>query len=342
MSGEKDLRPKLLAWFDREKRELPWRGRKDPYAVWVSEVMLQQTTVQTVLPRFEPFLRRFPTIAALARARPDAVLAAWSGLGYYARARNLHRAARIVVDRHRGRLPDTEEGLRTLPGMGEYMAQAVAAIAFGRRTLPMEANVRRVVSRLFATAEPEARVAEVFSASRPGDSVAAIFDLGQTICRPRHPDCARCPVSSRCAALRLGSVGDFPVRPKRPAARPFFRCVAAAVSPEGRVLLRRRRSGFLSGMWELPGEEGESLAAARARFRRRFPGAASRSEGTVEQPIAGRRVRVEIYRARAVAPEPGDRWMSAPQIERSATPSLTKKIVRKLSRAADDRRTIEK
>ncbi len=331
MSGGDRLRLNLLAWFDREKRELPWRGTKDPYAIWVSEVMLQQTTVQTVLPRYAKFLRKFPTIESLARARPDAVLAAWSGLGYYARARNLQRAARIVVEKHGGRLPETEEELRTLPGMGEYMSRAVAAIAFGRPTLPMEANIRRVVSRLFATAEPETRVAEVLSARRPGDSVAAIFDLGQTICRPRRPDCPSCPLAAHCAAFAAGSVPAFPVRPKRPAARPFFRCVAAAVSPEGRVLLRRRRSGFLSGMWELPGEEGESLPAARARFRRRFPGAASRSEGTVEQPIAGRRVRVEIYRAHGVAPEPGDRWMTAPQIERSATPSLTKKIVRRLS-----------
>jgi A/G-specific adenine glycosylase len=298
--------------------------------------------VQTVLPRYAKFLRRFPTVGALARARPDAVLTAWSGLGYYARARNLHRAARIVVERYGGQLPDTEEALRTLPGMGEYMSRAVAAIAFGRPTLPMEANVRRVVSRLFATADPGSRVGDLISPSRPGDSVAAIFDLGQTICRPRHPDCPSCPVAARCAAFRDGSVAAYPVRAPRPAARPFFRCVAAAVSPEGRLLLRRRRSGFLSGMWELPGEEGESLVDARARFRRRFPGTAARPEGAVEQPIAGRRVRVEIYRARAVAPEPGDRWMTAAQIERSATPSLTKKIVRRLSQAAIDRRRIDR
>jgi len=340
VSGGKGLRPRLLAWFDREKRELPWRGTRDPYAIWVSEVMLQQTTVQTVLPRFGPFLRKFPTVAALARARPDAVLAAWSGLGYYARARNLHRAARIVVEKHGGRLPDTEETLRELPGVGEYMSRAVAAIAFGRPTLPMEANVRRVVSRLFATADPERRLREVISPKRPGDSVAAIFDLGQTICRPRRPDCPSCPLAPRCIAFRRGSVAAFPRRPPRPAARPFFLCVVAAVSPEGRVLLRRRRSGFLSGMWELPGEEGESLAVARARFRRRFPAATARLEGTIEQPIGGRRVRVEIYRARAVAAEPGDRWMTAPQIERSAAPSLTKKIVRGISRAAIDRRRI--
>jgi A/G-specific adenine glycosylase len=303
--------------------------------------MLQQTTVQTVLPRFGPFLRKFPTVEALARARPDAVLAAWSGLGYYARARNLHRAARIVVERHAGRLPDTEEALRALPGVGEYMSRAVAAIAFGRPTLPMEANVRRVVSRLFATEDPASRLGEIISSRRAGDSVAAIFDLGQTICRPRHPDCPRCPVESHCVALRRRTVAEFPVRPERPAARPFFRCVAAAVSPDGRVLLRRRRSGFLSGMWELPGEEDESLAAARARFRRRFRGAAARPTEIVEQPIAGRRIRVEIYPVRTVTPSAGDRWMTAPQVENSAAPSLTKKIVRKVSRAADDRRRID-
>ena len=340
MSGGDRLRSKLLAWFDREKRELPWRGTNDPYAIWVSEVMLQQTTVQAVLPRYAEFLRRFPTVEALARARPDAVLAAWSGLGYYARARNLHRAARLVVARHGGRLPDNEEELRSLPGMGEYMSRAVAAIAFGRPTLPMEANVRRVVSRLFATAEPESRVGDVVSARRPGDSVAAIFDLGQTICRPRRQDCPSCPLSAHCAAFRRGSVDAFPIRPQRPAARPFFRCVAAVVSPEGKFLVRRRTSGFLAGMWELPGEEADSLAVARARFRRGFPGAASRPREIVEQPSAGRRVRVEVYRARRASAAPGDRWMTAGQIERSAAPSLTKKIVREVSRAGADRRRI--
>ena len=341
MSGGDRLRSKLLAWFDREKRELPWRGTKDPYAIWVSEVMLQQTTVQTVLPRYGPFLRRFPTVRALARARLDAVLAAWSGLGYYARARNLHRAAKLVVERHGGRLPDDLAALRALPGMGDYMAQAVAAIAFGRSTLPMDANIRRVVSRLFATEDPASRLAEVISPARPGDSIAAIFDLGQTICRPRYPDCPSCPVETGCRARASGSALDFPPRPARAPLRPYYRCCAAVVS-RGRILMRRREKGWLAGMWELPGEEADRVAAARTRFRRRFPTAPPRPAAVIEQPIAGRRVRVEVYRVAGATPGPGDRWMTVSEIDGSASPSLTNKIIRRISPDRSERRTISK
>jgi A/G-specific adenine glycosylase len=336
-AGRRSIASLLLAWFDREKRELPWRGTKDPYAIWVSEIMLQQTTVQTVLPRYRPFLRRFPTIRSLAKASLDEVLAAWSGLGYYARARNLHRAARLVVERHRGRLPDDLEALRALPGMGEYMAKAVAAIAFGRSTLPMDANIRRVVSRLFASDDPASRLAEVISPARPGDSIAAIFDLGQTICRPRDPDCPACPVERVCRARASGSTSDFPSRAARAPLRPYYRCAAAVLS-RGRILMRRREKGWLAGMWELPGEEADRLAVARARFRRHFPEAAPLPVATIEQPIAGRRVRVEVYPAPGAPRGARDHWMTAAEIEGSASPSLTKKIVRRISQ----RRTISK
>jgi len=322
---------KLLSWFDREKRELPWRGTRDPYAIWVSEVMLQQTTVQTVLPRFRPFLRRFPTVRRLAAAKLDDVLAAWSGLGYYARARNLHRAVRLIVERHGGRLPRDVDALRQLPGMGEYMSQAVASIAFGLPTLPMEANIRRVVARLFATASPREFLGDVISNARPADSVAALFDLGQTICRPKAPDCPSCPLRECCRAWRDGSVSRFPAPSRRASVRRFYRCAAAVVSPDGKLLLRRRRTGWLSGMWELPGTEGSSLSATRARFRKAFRGADSRPVNAVEQPIAGRKLRVEIYRTPKPRPERGDRWMTIEEIERSASPSLTKKIARRIS-----------
>jgi len=303
--------------------------------------MLQQTTVQTVLPRYRPFLRRFPTLRALARAPLDDVLAAWSGLGYYARARNLHRAANLVVQRHGGRLPDDLEALRALPGMGDYMSQAVAAIAFGRSTLPMDANIRRVVSRLFATGDPAPRLAEVISPARPGDSIAAIFDLGQTICRPRDPDCPACPVRSNCRAEATGSTADFPPRPARAPLRPFYRCAAAILS-RGRILMRRRQKGWLAGMWELPGEEADRLGDARKRFRRRFPEASPLPAATVEQPIAGRRVRVEIYPAPGAPAGAGDRWMTVSEVEESASPSLTKKIVRRIVPDRPGRRTISK
>jgi len=301
--------------------------------------MLQQTTVQTVLPRYRPFLRKFPTIRALARASLDDVLSAWSGLGYYARARNLHRAARLVLERHRGRMPEDVEALRALPGMGEYMAAAVAAIAFGKRTLPIEANIRRVVSRLFATRSPAEFLPRVISPGRSGDSIAALFDLGQIVCRPRNPDCPACPLRARCRARREGSAAEFPVRAAKAPLRPFFRCAAAVFSEDGRLLLRRRARGWLSGMWELPGEEADRISVARSRFRRAFPRAENRPLATIEQPIAGRRVRVEVYRV-ARASAAGGRWMTADQIEASASPSLTKKIARRISPARADRRTI--
>ena len=304
--------------------------------------MLQQTTIQTVLPRYAAFLRRFPTVRSLARADLDTVLAAWSGLGYYARARNLHRAARIVVERHGGRIPEDPADMRRLPGIGEYMAQALAAIAFGRRSLPVEANVRRVVSRLEAADVTPDGVARLVSARRPGDSVAALFDLGQILCRPRNPACGACPLRRRCRARKLGTVDRFPSRPASRPARPFFRCAAAVLSPDGRILLRRRASGWLAGMWELPGVEGDSLADVRAQFRDRFRSAERRPAATVEQPIAGRKVRVEVYRAPRAPRTDGDRWMTAAQVEEAAAPSLTKKIVRRLSPAPADRRRIRR
>ncbi|HET7453750.1 MAG TPA: NUDIX domain-containing protein, partial [Thermoanaerobaculia bacterium] len=207
---------------------------------------------------------------------------------------------------------------------------AVAAIAFGAATLPIEANIRRVASRLFATPDPAPRLPEVLSRERIGDSIAALFDLGQTVCRPRNPACPRCPVATECRARAQDRVADFPSRPARGALRPWYRC-AAAVFRGGRLLLRRRPAGWLAGMWELPGVESASLAAARAHFRRRFPGAAPTPEPVVVQPIAGRRVHVEVYRSRRAPALPGDRWMTVAEIESGAAPSLTKKIVRGLS-----------
>jgi A/G-specific adenine glycosylase len=188
------IQTRLLAWFDEERRRLPWRGTRDPYRIWVSEVMLQQTTVNAVLPRYDAFLVRFPDLATLARAREQSVLAAWSGLGYYARARNLHLAAREVLRWHGGRLPSDPKALRSLPGFGEYIAAAVASLAFGRHVPAAEANVTRVLSRVFAisgtvgTLEHRdavlSRAVAVMDRRRPGDVTAALMDLGQMVCRP--------------------------------------------------------------------------------------------------------------------------------------------------------------
>jgi A/G-specific adenine glycosylase len=215
----------LLIWFDRYGRQLPWRERSDPYAIWVSEVMLQQTRVQTALPYFEAFMRRFPTIEALAAARLEEVLKVWEGMGYYARARNLYRAAGIVIKEHASGLPADRKRLRQLPGIGDYTADALAAIAFGQDVLALEGNLRRVLARLFdlhldpRTPEGERALRELGEPLLPRGQASAfnqaLMDLGAMICTPRNPDCGRCPIQGHCLAFHRGTQRDLPVRAPR-------------------------------------------------------------------------------------------------------------------------------
>src|SRR4029079_13499781 len=214
----------VLAWYDRERRRLPWRAEQgeapDPYRVWLSEIMLQQTTVKAVLPRYDLFLRRWPDVAALARAELGEVLAAWAGLGYYARARNLHACARAVVERHGGEFPQDEAALRKLPGVGDYTDAAHAAIAFGKRATPVDGNIERVVARLFALATtlPAAKteiraLAETLTPeTRAGDFAQAMMDLGATICTPRRPACGLCPLRPDCRGFAEGIAEALPYR----------------------------------------------------------------------------------------------------------------------------------
>ncbi|WP_245215223.1 A/G-specific adenine glycosylase [Pararoseomonas baculiformis] len=254
----------LLAWYDRHRRTLPWRGEADPYRIWLSEVMLQQTTVAAVGPRYARFLTRFPTVEALAAAPWEDVAAEWAGLGYYARARNLHAAARAVAAR--GGFPDTEAGLRELPGIGAYIAAAVAAIAFNRPTVPVDGNVERVVARLVPVREPlpgarrliapiAARFMEQAEArARPGDFVQALFDLGATLCTPRRPACALCPWREDCAAQRQGIQEELPAKLPKAARKLRHGLHFLARDPAGRLLLRHRPpEGLLGGMLEIPG-----------------------------------------------------------------------------------------
>lgn len=259
---------RLLAWYDRHRRDLPWRARPgerpDPYAVWLSEIMLQQTTVAAVGPRYRDFLARFPDVATLAAAPWEEVAKAWAGLGYYARARNLHAAAQVVASR--GGFPEDEAGLRALPGVGAYTAAAVAAIAFGIPAVPVDGNVERVMARLFAVATPlpaakpmlaahAARVGEAAAArARPSDFAQALFDLGATICTPRRPACALCPLRQGCAAQGQGIAEALPAKAAKRAQPQRHGAVFWLEDAAGRVLLRRRPpEGLLGGMLELPG-----------------------------------------------------------------------------------------
>jgi A/G-specific adenine glycosylase len=338
------VRRQLLGWFDREKRSLPWRETRDPYRIWVSEVMLQQTTFSAVAPRFLPFLERFPDVRALAAATEDEVLAAWSGLGYYARARNLRRAAIDVVRDHEGRIPRDPLLLRRLPGFGSYMAAAVASLAYGARVPAIEANVERVVARLFAIdgdagapglrASVASSLQDLLPRSRAGDLTAALMDLGQLICTPRLPSCGACPLGAECRARRSGRPERFPGRRPRPS--PVRVSLAAAVARrDGRMLLVRRESSWLDGMWEFPSGESESPAGARRALGRRLRDlklalSGSPPIGRARHAVVNRRIEIAVFRARSERDAgPGSdqaRWFLPGELEKAAVPTLTRKI----------------
>jgi A/G-specific adenine glycosylase len=255
----------LIAWYDRHRRVLPWRAlageRADPYRVWLSEIMLQQTTVTAVKPYFERFLARFPTVAALAAAPSEQVMQAWAGLGYYSRARNLHACAKTVMTEHGGRFPDTEAGLLTLPGIGPYTAAAVAAIAFNRPAAAVDGNVERVMTRLHAieTLMPAAKsqvralTQAIVPADRPGDFAQALMDLGATICTPKSPSCALCPWLAECKARKAGTQSTYPRKAPKIATKTRYGAAFIALRADGALLLRTRPpKGLLGGMAEPP------------------------------------------------------------------------------------------
>ena len=274
-----ELRQALLGWYDTRSADYPWRGCGDPYRIWISEVMLQQTRVATVVGYYHRFLDRFPTLEALAAASLAEVLQCWEGLGYYSRARLLHRSAGKLVERHGGAFPQTPEALRTLPGIGPYTAAAVASIAFGEPAAVVDGNVARTLSRLFDLSEEIDRPAvlerirtlaqSLLAVDRPGDFNQAMMDLGRTVCTPRQPDCRNCPLAAFCRARQCGTVHLRPVR-RAKRSRPLLRAAAAVLrDPEGDLLLGQRPlKGLWGGLWALPGglcEPDESNAATLVR-----------------------------------------------------------------------------
>jgi A/G-specific adenine glycosylase len=255
----------LLDWYDRERRDLPWRSkrgrRSDPYRVWLSEIMLQQTTVKAVIPYYERFLARWPTVEKLAAADLEEVLAAWAGLGYYSRARNLHKCAQAVVADHGGQFPRSEAGLLGLPGIGPYTAAAIAAIAFGEAATPVDGNIERVVSRLFAFKQPlpsakrelKRLAASLTPQRRAGDFAQAMMDLGATVCSPKRPSCLMCPLQQDCHAHALGIEEQLPVKLAKQDRPVRYGTAFLALREDGHVLLRKRpEAGLLGGMLEIP------------------------------------------------------------------------------------------
>jgi len=336
----------LLAWYDRHARALPWRvrspDRADPYMVWLSEIMLQQTTVRAVMPYFEKFIARWPTVEALAQASLDDVRRAWAGLGYYARARNLHACARAVVDHHGGVLPDDLEALRALPGIGDYTAAAVGAIAFDLPAVPVDGNVERVVSRVFALDEklPVAkgeirRLANaLLPPRRAGDFAQALMDLGATLCSPRRPACVLCPWNACCVARARGEQETYPR--KAPKREGTLRRGAAfvALRADGRVLLQQRSDkGLLASMTEVPGS-----AWAHDFDERQAPRAAPRLKGVKWRRLPGQvrhvfthfplELAVFVAKLPRATPAPrGKRWARLADLPGEALPNVMRKVL---------------
>ncbi len=343
----------LLAWYDRHRRRLPWRplpGKPaDPYAVWLSEIMLQQTGVKTVGPYFLKFMARWPDVTSLGRASLDDVLRMWAGLGYYSRARNLHACAVAVAREHGGVFPDSEEGLRALPGIGPYTASAIAAIAFGRRTMPVDGNIERVVSRLFAVEEPlpqakpliQQLAATLLGASgagdeksRAGDSAQALMDLGSSICTPKKPACALCPLNDDCVSRARGDQETFPRKaPKKAGA---LRRGAAFVVVRGQELLVRTRpeKGLLGGMTEVPTSSWLAAQDDKAALNQapRLKGIARwhRKAGVVSHVFTHFPLELVVYTttiaARTRAPQ-GMRWVPIATLADEALPNLMRKVI---------------
>jgi A/G-specific adenine glycosylase len=343
MVAADSLKRDLRAWYRRSRRDLPWRRTSDAYLVWLSEVMLQQTTVKTATPYFEAFAARFPSLADLAGAQEEEVLALWSGLGYYHRARNLLRGARHLVDRHESRFPKTLEAALAVPGVGLYTASAVLSIAHGVPLPVVDGNVRRVLSRWFALRGPEWRTEAAFynladtvlDRQAPGDWNQALMELGATVCSPRKPACPACPVRSHCRAHALGIEGELPETRARRAPEEVT-VAAALVEQDGRVLLVRRADGRLLGrMWEVPQTSLESKGHAdlvrELKDRLGLDVVAGPLVVRARHAITYRRIRVEGYRARLRRPAPSDperfRWTSPAEAKDLPVSSMTRKLL---------------
>ena len=340
--GLSDLPAILLDWYDRHQRVLPWRARPgeqaDPYHVWLSEIMLQQTTVATVKGYFEEFLERWPSVTDLAAAELDDVLHAWQGLGYYARARNLHKCAKVVAEEFGGNFPAEEEGLLALPGIGPYTAAAIAAIAFGRTTTPVDGNIERVMSRMYRLSTPLPEVqpeikekAEALTpAARCGDYAQAVMDLGATICTPKKPACSLCPWQEGCQAFAAGDPEIYPKRaPKK--RKPTRYGVAFWLEDQrGRVFLRRREErGLLGGMMEFPSTDwvedswrgNDAMKAAPAQTDWQI------LSGTVRHTFTHFHLELTVFRGQAedeMAPE--GVWSEIEKFGEHALPTVMKKV----------------
>jgi A/G-specific adenine glycosylase len=340
------MRRRLLEWYDRNARDLPWRHTRDPYAIWVSETMLQQTRVETVIPYYQRFLERFPTPEALARADEDAVLSQWSGLGYYRRARLLHAGVREVVARYGGEVPDDPQARRALPGVGRYTAGAIGSIAFDKAEPVVDGNVTRVLSRLFGIDSPVgtaqttkrlwAEAAKLVRGERPGALNQALMELGATVCSPQRPRCQDCPVARDCQAHARGNAEALPVARARRA--PLTVKLVAVVATQGRgadrqVWLMRSQDRLFGGLWGVPTAErsGTGLSDARTALRtaRISARVASEPAARLEHVLSHRRLQLDVFRATGVRAQESEtrRCFTMTALEEVGISSLTRRLL---------------
>lgn len=331
MNRTQSIRRSLLRWFDTHKRDLPWRQTKDSYRIWVAEIMLQQTRVPTVIPYYHRFLRAFPSVQKLARARLGSVLRLWAGLGYYSRARNLHAAAKSLVREHGGRFPGTLEQALALPGIGPYTARAILSIAYKKPVAVVDGNVARVLVRLFRLrgADPNDRRSlqpladRLLDPHRPGDFNQALMELGSTICLPRIPRCSACPLEKLCAARQAGVERKIGLRRDK-RARPTTTLNVLVARKDGHVLLVREPDGVFSGLWHFPYTTGSSPKALAKQLSVR----AHRPMGTFTHEMTARHLVLRVYEASAngAAALPGGRWVRPQDVPHLGVGAATRKI----------------
>lgn len=330
----------LLRWYGENRRSLPWRRTRDPYAIWIAETMLQQTQVKTVLPYYRRFLKAFPRLETLAAAPEPKVLALWSGLGYYRRAENLLKAARLIVREHRGSLPRDYGALKALPGIGPYTAGALMSIAFDQPHPALDGNARRVLGRAFNARRDEdlqSIAQRLVRGPRPGQWNQALMELGSRVCRAREPRCPDCPLARSCVARRSGLLGSPGARSRRPRAKTID-WPMVLLDRDGKILIRRRpEGGLLRRLWELPGGIREKSESRVSALRRHLDGIATELNalceiGEVRHSITNRRIRAPIYRTtirnKIQLPHGGWCWVSPASLRRYPVSSLTLKAVR--------------
>jgi len=340
-----EIRTKLLRWFKKNQRELPWRKTKDPYAIWVSEIMLQQTQVATVIPYYQKFLDTFPTIQSLARADLSKVLKVWEGLGYYSRARNLHRASQRVLNHFNGRVPDNLKDLLGLPGVGRYTAGAILSIAFNQEAPILDGNVKRVLSRLFVVSGHPKKTEEFLwplsESLIPKGSAnvfnQALMDLGAMICTPKDPLCPRCPMRNLCRGFRLGEPERFPSRvPKRRI--PRIEAASAVIRKNGKVLLRQRApKGLLGGLWEFPNwrsdgkEKLEDYLEVKVKSDLGLKVKCKEPLGTLKQTYSHFKLTLHIFQCHYLDGKGTGRWVSIYNLDQFAMSRIDRRITNVLS-----------